>query len=1169
MLENQGLLAIVFFEITAFIVLLVLFFLLRRDHPASYFRLWLTGWTCLTISSLFDLGLVLRAAPVLRLAALAAHVAALVVFLLAVMQYAVGAQKRKWPIFPFTAVIVAAVWWFEREPAVQFGSVRWETAALESIVCLWAGWLLWRAAASHKGHGVRLLAGGFFVSALNGMDRWEWPYHPVFLLRVAFEYLLLVAIGIAMVVLVLERARARSEELNDKMRRLTLLIAASTQTLSVSEVLDQVLAHLVESLGATHGLVRLAEGQGDAVQLTARASVGYNQAFMERHGQVSASEPWMRRVIEKQCVFLKVEDDLDATARLRMTESGMSEIVALALPGKEGPLGIIAVGSTQRLKFQADEISYLENVSNLLGLTLQNVRLFEQVATVQQQWAYTFDSIGDPILVHDREFRILRSNQRLSHLLGRESNALIGRAVADLLARKSARFENCPYCEGVAGEGDESDPWLPGYFLASNSTFTDPQGRQLGTVHVLKDITDRKRAEEKYRTLVSNVQEGVFISTPAGRFLDFNDALMRMLGYEHREELQSVDIPMMYVNSSDRERLKKFLQEHGTVADFEFEIRRRDGEVRTMMESSIAVRDAGGIVTAFQGFLLDITDRKRAEQEIRRRNRELMVLNSIAQTLTESMDLNDSLNRTLRQMVELFSLDASSLYLFDEQGLTLRRVAAVGYRSEYARSFPKVSVQPELLQHIKSVHATFLSAQGLPLPPIFRTVQQKEGIASSFLVILWSKDRVGGVLAVGSRALREFSPSDINLLIAVGSQISNAIDRTALYEETRQAYDNLRRTQEQLLHSEKMAAVGQLISGVAHELNNPLTAILGYSQLLTSSPDVGPQGIEYTDKLYKQAQRTHRIVQNLLSFARQHKPERLAVQVNQILEETLALRDYDLRMKNVRVHLDLSPDLPVTAADPHQLQQVFLNIVNNAVDAVLESSGDGDIWVRTGVRGDRLTVEFTDSGPGVREPSRVFDPFYTTKPVGKGTGLGLSICYGIITEHGGTIRVRNADPRGASFAIELPFQPVEKPQDVSAGRLTKSSREGRILLIDRDPSVLEVVGAILRGRLHFVRTATALSDAQRILEQEEFDLVVADTQIFGETVQVGLYPWLAANRPSLALRVILMRATPPSATPRGDMPGVLQVLQKPFKAGVLLAAVESALGDVHTVPVER
>ena len=214
------------------------------------------------------------------------------------------------------------------------------------------------------------------------------------------------------------------------------------------------------------------------------------------------------------------------------------------------------------------------------------------------------------------------------------------------------------------------------------------------------------------------------------------------------------------------------------MADFEFEIRRKDGEVRTMMESSIAVRDAAGAVTAFQGFLLDITDRKRAEQEIRRRNRELMVLNSIAQTLTESMDLSDSLHRTLRQI-----------------GGTVRpgRVVALSVRRDWTDAaanrggglplgvrpdiFRQWRVQPELLPHIKAVHATFLSAQGLPLPPIFRDVQQKEGLVASFVVILWSKDRVLGALAVGSRTQREFSPADINLLIAVGSQISNAIDR--------------------------------------------------------------------------------------------------------------------------------------------------------------------------------------------------------------------------------------------------------------------------------------------------------------------------------------------------------------------------------------------------------
>ena len=1169
MLENQGLLAIAFFEATAFIILLVLFLLFRRDHPASYFRLWLAGWSCLTLSSLLELSLLVRDTPYIWLAVVVTHVAALLVFLLSVMQFTAGPVKRHGPLLPLTGVIIAAVYYIERASATQFGSVHWETTGLESIVLLWAGWLLWRGAATHKGHGARLLAGAFLVSGLHGMDRPQWTHQLLFLLRVAFDHLLGVAIGVAMAVLVLERARARSEELNDKMRRFTLLTTASTQTHSVQEVLDQVLGHLVESLGATHGIVRLIEGEGPAAQLVARASVGFRQAYLERNAQIPVADPSMKRVLEKDFLFLALREERDANGRRRMMESGMNELVALKLPGKDGPLGVITVASSQTMRFQRDEISYLVNVANLLGLTLQNVRLFEQVATVQQQWAYTFDSIGDPILVHDREFRILRCNQRLSHLLGREIKALPGREVTELLARKSASYEGCPYCEGVAGEGDDPDPWLPGYFLASNSTFTDPQGRKLGTVHVLKDITDRKRAEEKYRTLVSSVQEGVFISTPQGRFLDFNDALMRMLGYEHREELLAVDIATIYVTSSDRERLKKLLQEHGTVADFEFEIRRKDGEVRTVMESSIAVRDATGSVTAFQGFVLDITDRNRAEQEIRRRNRELLVLNSIAQTLMESLDLSDSLHRTLRQMAELFGLDASSLYLFNERGLTLRRVAVVGYRSEYARQFPQVNVQPELLQHIKAVHATFLSAQGLPLPPIFREAQQKEGLVSSFLVILWSKDRVLGALAVGSRTQREFSAADTNLLIAVGSQISNAIDRTLLYEETRQAYENLRRTQEQLLHSEKMAAVGQLISGVAHELNNPLTAILGYSQLLTASGEIGPQGLEYTDKLYKQAQRTHRIVQNLLSFARQHKPERVAVQLNQILEDTLALRDYDLRMKNIRVHMELAPDLPVTSADPHQLQQVFLNMVNNAVDAVLEGSSDGDLWVRTRVQGDRLVVEFTDSGPGVREPSRVFDPFYTTKPVGKGTGLGLSICYGIVTEHGGTIGVRNVQPHGASFTIELPFQSVAAPRDSNALLSEAPAREGRILVVDHEQSVLEAVGAILRERNHIVRVASSLSEAKAVLVEQDFDVVVADMQVSGNARHAGLHAWLTANRPVLAQRLVLMRASAPTGPDGEELRGEFQILQKPFKAGDLLTAVDAALGDVHVAPVER
>ena len=1032
MLETQGLMAVAFFEATAFIILLVLFVLLRRDHPSRYLNVWVAAWGLLTLKALLELTQLSVATPNLRLLRVMLLIVVHLGFLKAVVQYTQGPRTSLSYLWPIACAVVLLAFYLETRSVTETPHIGWFASGTLSATALTAGWSLWNAKEKKLGHGARLLGGLFFLNGLHGLDRSMWFMSPFLLQRIAFDHLLAVALGIAMVVLVLEEARARTEELHDKLKRLSLLIAASTQTLSVREMLDQVLLNVVGSLGVSHGLVRLLEGGGNSAQLVVHAGVGFDENYLQAQNGISANEPWVQRVLKQDYASMKLSDEPDPRERQRMTATGVREIATISLRGKEAPLGILAVGSAHEMKFQPDEVEYLKNIGNLLGLTLQNVRLFQQVDNVQRQWAFTFDSIGDPIVVHDREGRILRLNQRMSQLSGREIKSSIGRNLAELFPRKQADYASCPYCEGVAGEGDDPDPWLSGYFLTSNSPFVDPSGRQMGVVHVLKDISERKRAEEKYRSLISNVQEGVFISTPQGRFLDFNDAFLRMTGYGSREELMNLDVATLYANPVDRDRLKKLLSDYGSVADFEFEIQRKDGEARTVLESSNAARDAVGNIIAYQGFMLDISERKRAEQEIRRRNRELLVLNSIATTLNESLDLSDSLHKTLRQICELFGLEASSLYLFDSANEMLRRVAAFGHRSEFARSFPPTRVQPELLQHIRAVHATFLSIQGLPLPAIFREVQRAEQIVAAHIVILWSKDKVIGGLMVGSRAPRDFSPGDVNLLIAVGSQISSAIERTLLYDQTRQAYDDLRRTQEQLLHSEKLAAVGQLISGVAHELNNPLTAILGYSQLLTSCGQVGPQGLEYSEKLYKQAQRTHRIVQNLLSFSRQHKPERVPVRLNQVLEDTLALRDYDLRMSNIRLHLDLAAELPSAMADPHQLQQVFLNLVNNAVDAILEASANGDLWVRTAHENNKFVVEFVDSGPGVKDASRVFDPFYTTKPVGKGTGLGLSICYGIITEHGGQIRVRNASGKGACFTIELPGQAVTTHGDPSA-----------------------------------------------------------------------------------------------------------------------------------------
>jgi signal transduction histidine kinase len=234
--------------------------------------------------------------------------------------------------------------------------------------------------------------------------------------------------------------------------------------------------------------------------------------------------------------------------------------------------------------------------------------------------------------------------------------------------------------------------------------------------------------------------------------------------------------------------------------------------------------------------------------------------------------------------------------------------------------------------------------------------------------------------------------------------------------------------QAKLMHTEKMAAVGQLVSGVAHEVNNPLTAILGFADLLLENPEVPPAARQDLGVIVQEAQRTRVIVQNLLSFARQSPPERQPVQLNGVLRRTLLLRSYDFSSHGVEVVERLQEPMPEIMGDAHQLQQVFLNIINNAYDAVRETGRQGQIEIETAARDGFAEVVFRDNGDGIQDPDRIFDPFFTTKEVGKGTGLGLSICYGIVHEHGGDISCRNnVGKPGATFTVRLPIAPAEAP----------------------------------------------------------------------------------------------------------------------------------------------
>jgi two-component system NtrC family sensor kinase len=241
---------------------------------------------------------------------------------------------------------------------------------------------------------------------------------------------------------------------------------------------------------------------------------------------------------------------------------------------------------------------------------------------------------------------------------------------------------------------------------------------------------------------------------------------------------------------------------------------------------------------------------------------------------------------------------------------------------------------------------------------------------------------------------------------------------------------------DKLVHAEKMAAVGQLVSGVAHEVNNPLTAILGFADLLLENPELPETARKDLRVILQEAQRTKQIVQNLLSFARQMPPQRSAVQLNSILRRTIQLRSYDFTSHGIEVIEHLDEQLPEVMGDAHQLQQVFLNILNNAYDAVHEVGRPARIEIMSTKAGDAVEVSFRDNGNGISHPDKIFDPFFTTKEVGKGTGLGLSICYGIVKEHGGEILCHNnLGGNGATFIVRLPSTSHTASLGVAAGVL--------------------------------------------------------------------------------------------------------------------------------------
>ena len=317
--------------------------------------------------------------------------------------------------------------------------------------------------------------------------------------------------------------------------------------------------------------------------------------------------------------------------------------------------------------------------------------------------------------------------------------------------------------------------------------------------------------------------------------------------------------------------------------------------------------------------------------------------------------------------------------------------------------------------------------------------------------------------------------------------------------------ETLKTTQAQLIQSEKLSGIGEFVAGVAHELNNPLTSVMGFSELLQME-ETNPQQKRQLEMVHKSALRCQKIVQSLLSFARRHQPERKLICVNGLIEAVVEILAYQMRTSNIEVIIQLDPKLPQAMVDQHQIQQVFLNIVNNARQAIEEHRPKGSVLISTGVAGRNVRIVIRDDGPGIREEnlSKLFDPFFTTKEVGKGTGLGLSLCYGIVRDHGGTIQVRSTYGEGAVFIIELPIatdtEHKSKPttaHTVFASKKHLSGNGRNVLVIDDEEPILQMVSEVLSRSGYQVDVASDGESALKQLSDRRYDLAICDWKMPG------------------------------------------------------------------------
>jgi PAS domain S-box-containing protein len=762
-------------------------------------------------------------------------------------------------------------------------------------------------------------------------------------------------------------AREVSSLTNISFEMLLSRLPSESRGLSQNELFSLFCLKVREFFGASEVCCCRASRQGDWCILS---TSGHSPWGAQGETPSPTAAEWLSQAERIQKAILCQSPSPDSPQMQRTI--GFSQIAVPFLSQDEVLTGALAAWpDTTEISQETLERLTLLGIS--FGGLLDQARLFEQVHSSRERWVRVIDAIPDAIVVHNPEGNIVRINRPLAARLGVHPSRLIGHPIHEVLGTKRKGIAgDCPLCSDQAG-GVEGPVELlaDGSFLVSTTKMSPDDGTDGHTIHVLVNIREKLEAERRYRDLFDSIQEGAFFCDPRGRMVDANQALVRMLGCSSLEELLTKNLFEDLLPSSGRGRLLEELRSTNILRNRETELRSQNGRPLEVLLHVSAVRDSSGTLAQYRGLILDITDQKNSRAALRRER-----------------DFNWSILNHTQNIILV--LDASGRI-----GYVNHRAAEIGYSVQALQGLPlarliHTSHRPIFEEALRTVFDTG-AVQRLELPFL-----RREGSITRFVVHLSS--------------MRENS-GDTSSAVVVMTDVTEAS-----------------LLQAKLAHAEKMAALGQLVSGVAHEVNNPLSGIVGFTDLLLENPETPEFARENLGIILQEAERTRLIVQNLLRFAREMPPQRELVQINAVLRQTLKLRSYGLSSRNVEIFERLAENLPVVVADPNQLEQVFLNILNNAFDAIEQSGRAGRIEVETIARTEKVEIHIRDNGPGISNPDRIFEPFFTTKPVGKGTGLGLSICYGIIQAHDGEILCRNnAAAEGCTFLIRLPAAAISSP----------------------------------------------------------------------------------------------------------------------------------------------